>query len=331
MKGNRTAFVTGATGFLGSALVKRLLSLEWKVVALVRSTSNCSWLEDLSVDLVEGDVCDSDSLKHSINGCDVVFHCAALTGIGHASEQIEKVTLAGTRNVLSAAIEAAAKNFVFVSSAAVYGVRDSQAIYTESAPLANDSIDPYIKAKIEAERLCLAANADGKISTRIIRPGFIYGPGDREGGFVPEITGLLRRKVFRLVNKGEHMIPLVYIDDLIELIALAATADAAQGQIYNASSDGSPTWFQFSSEICKHYNYPLPKSVNIKLLYGFASFVEWLAKMGAIKSLPMSKASVSMMGLPLKFPSAKAENELGYASKATFEAHMKITLESTQV
>ncbi|HHK40801.1 MAG TPA: NAD-dependent epimerase/dehydratase family protein, partial [Planctomycetaceae bacterium] len=132
--GDKTAFVTGATGFLGLNLVEVLLEGGWHVTALHRPSSDCSRLQGLNVELVEGDILDRDSLKAAIPpGVDAVFHVAADTSMwSRAAARQERINVDGTRNVIAAAIERRAGRMIHTSTIAVYGFQDG--IITEESP-----------------------------------------------------------------------------------------------------------------------------------------------------------------------------------------------------
>jgi nucleoside-diphosphate-sugar epimerase len=312
------AFVTGATGFVGSALVARLAAMGWEVVALVRPGSAYSHLIERDIELIYGDLNASDSLAAPLAKCDVVFHCAALTGVGHAMQDFHQTIVSGTESLLKASIASGVSRFVFVSSVAAYELGESRTRCDEAQALLSSSIDPYGSAKVEAERICMAAHDRGEISSRIVRPVFVYGPGDRPGGFLPEVAALIQSGKFRLMDGGDHPISLVYISDLIDLLVLVAESDQAHGQIYNANSVDTPTWRQFVDRICNTCQLQRPKSVNSRLVFGLARLLEIMAKVGMIRSLPLSKAAVSLLSSSVEFPSNKAREQLGYWSKVGF-------------
>ncbi|WP_461482126.1 NAD-dependent epimerase/dehydratase family protein, partial [Porticoccus sp.] len=171
----KRAFVTGATGFVGGALVAQLVAAGWQVVALVRAHSDTARLPSPGVALVVGDICQPEGLADAMAGCSVVFHCAALTGVGHRIDDFYRVIAGGTDNLLGAARASGIKRFVLVSSVAVYEL-DGASRCDEQQPLLNSSIDPYGCAKIRAEAACLAAHRQGQFEVSIVRPVFIYGP-----------------------------------------------------------------------------------------------------------------------------------------------------------
>ncbi|WP_415176304.1 NAD-dependent epimerase/dehydratase family protein [Porticoccus sp.] len=314
----KRAFVTGATGFVGGALVRRLVSDGWELVVLVREQSQYAPLENLGATVVFGDLCQPESLTDVLKGCSVVFHCAALTGVEHRIDDFHQVIAGGTNNLLQAADSAGVQRFVYVSSILVYELTENATRYTESMPLLTSSVDPYGRAKIAAESACLEARQAGLFQVSILRPVFVYGPGDRPGGFLPTLLSMLRTGRFRLVDGGRSRIPMIYISDLVELLILAAEQPQADGQIYNACSAASPQWHELTTTLCEEMQLAMPGNVNGRLVGLLASAAEGLAKIGLLGKLPISKAAVKLLSHDVRFPTDKAEQQLGYQSRVAY-------------
>ncbi|MFN7987548.1 MAG: NAD-dependent epimerase/dehydratase family protein [Thermoanaerobaculia bacterium] len=174
----KTAFVTGATGFLGVNLVALLRAEGWRVVAIHRPASRLAELRDLGVELVPGAIDDPSSLERAMpEGVDAVFHVAGNTSVWSRNDAAQtRDNVEGTRNVAAAALARGARRMVHTSSVTVYGLGDFRA--TEETPPAEDCPVNYFRTKRLAEREVEAAAARG-LATAILRPGNIVGPGDR--------------------------------------------------------------------------------------------------------------------------------------------------------
>jgi len=321
----KRAFVTGATGFVGGALAERLVADGWQVIALVRAQSDTSKLQSLGVTSVTGDVCQPEGLAEAMNAATVVFHCAALTGVGHSIADFQRVIAGGTDNLLRAAKESGVTRFVFVSSVAVYELNNTS-MCEEHHPYLSSSIDPYGRAKIQAESACLAAHRSGKFEVSIVRPVFIYGPGDRRGGFLPELVGMIAKGKFRLINGGNNRIPMVYISDLTDMLVRCAERPEAAGQTYNACSRQSPTWRELAAVLRDELGLNMPGVVNARLVMPIAGMLEFLAKLKLLRTLPVSKAAVKLLSRDVAFPTDKAERELGFVSRVGFAEGVAHTL-----
>jgi dihydroflavonol-4-reductase len=174
----KTAFVTGATGFLGVNLAALLREAGWRVVAIHRPASRVEGLRDMGVELTPGSIDDPASLERAMpEGVDAVFHVAGNTSMWSrkAAEQTRD-NVEGTRNVAAAARTRGARRMVHTSSVAVYGLGDFRA--NEATPPAEDCWVNYFRTKRLAEREVEAAAAQG-LDTVVLRPGNIVGPRDR--------------------------------------------------------------------------------------------------------------------------------------------------------
>ncbi len=174
----KTAFLTGASGFLGSNLAALLTGSGWRVVAIHRPSSRRDELRALGVELVPGSVDDPESLSRAMpEGTDAVFHVAGNTSMWSRNNAVQtRDNVLGTRNVAAAALARGARRFVHTSSTAVYGLGDVRA--DEKTPLADDCWVNYMRTKRLAEREVEEAAARG-LSAVMLRPANIVGPGDR--------------------------------------------------------------------------------------------------------------------------------------------------------
>lgn len=176
----RTAFVTGATGFLGLHLVEQLKQRDWRVVALRRSGSDVRLLDRLGAEQAEGDVTDPDSLRRALpEGCDAVFHAAALTSVWKKQKaEQEAVNVGGTRNVIAAAAEKGVGRLVHTSTWNVFDW--SGGAITEDTPKGGDALwIGYNRTKLAAEEAVLEASASGRLDAVVLNPSHIIGRYDR--------------------------------------------------------------------------------------------------------------------------------------------------------
>jgi len=174
----KTAFVTGATGFLGVNLAALLREAGWRVVAIHRPASRLAELRNLGVELAPGAIDDPASLERAMpGGVDAVFHVGGNTSMWSKNNVAQtRDNVEGTRNVAAVARTRGARRMVHTSSVAVYGLGDFRA--DEKTPPAEDCWVNYFRTKRLAEREVEAAAAQG-LDTVILRPGNIVGPRDR--------------------------------------------------------------------------------------------------------------------------------------------------------
>lgn len=222
------ALVTGANGFVGSALVRRLCEHKDSVRCLARRGADLSLLEGLDVELVEGDVTSPPSLKRAVDGIDVAFHLAGIRRAA-AREEFFRVNAEGTRHLCEAMVAAGNRpRLVLVSSLAAVG--PTREFPDESAPLR--PVDWYGESKAEAERL--AAEYAERIPIAIARPSRILGPGDKENLV---FFKLALRGLRVSVSGGPRPMSTIDVDDVVDGLVLLAGHPEAPGEAFFFSRD----------------------------------------------------------------------------------------------
>ncbi len=201
-------FVTGGTGFIGGAVVRHLLNAGHGVRALVRPGSDTRQLEDLRIERVTGDLSDTDSLRRGADGCDWVFHVAALYSFwGHTWTDFSETNVEGTRHVLEAARDAGATRIVHTSSIAALGTNPDRTPATEDVPTSlEDKIGHYQRSKYLGEQVALEYARQG-LPVVIVNPSTPVGEGDHK----PTPTGriivdFLRGRLPGYVDTGLNIV-----------------------------------------------------------------------------------------------------------------------------
>ncbi len=221
------AFVTGATGFIGSRLAKKLRARGDQVVALVRSREKAKDLEQLGCELVEGDLSSKEAIRRGMEGCDAVFHSAAVYKVGIPKSEraaMKETNVGGTENVLDAAVDAGVQRILYVSTVGVFGNTNGNVVDEGYRRPGDDFLSTYDETKYRAHQTALDRIADGAPIV-IVQPGGVYGPGDHSelGNMIDQVrTGKLRMLMF-----PELGFNLVHVEDVAEGIVLAHD----QGQV----------------------------------------------------------------------------------------------------
>ncbi len=225
------ALVTGATGFVGSHLVERLLREGLEVACLVRRTSSLTWLEGLPVETRVAALEDPDALADAVGGADYVFHVAGLTRARTVAGYLA-VNAEGTRRLLDA-IERAGlrpRRFVYVSSLAAVGPNPGPEPLDETAE--PHPIGGYGSSKLAAERIVLQAAQ--RLPVTIVRPPAVYGPRDKN--FLPLFRTAQRLRLAPMIGGPAKELSFVHARDPATGMWLAARAEAAEGRTYFVAS-----------------------------------------------------------------------------------------------
>jgi nucleoside-diphosphate-sugar epimerase len=188
------AFVSGASGFVGSNLVRELHSQGWQVHALVRATSSLEEIKGIPVILHPGDITDPASLHVAVpRGLDAVFHVAASTNFwSRKNADQNRANIDGTRNMIRAALVAKARRFVHTSSFAAWGFRNTELTELSDRTDTTDWIN-YVRSKFLAEEAVLEAVRNQGLDAVVLNPAHILGPGDQHNW----------SRMFRMVEKGK--------------------------------------------------------------------------------------------------------------------------------
>jgi nucleoside-diphosphate-sugar epimerase len=228
----RTVAVTGAGGFIGNAVSRRLVE-EGAIVRGIEARADAAdAVEAAGAEAVVADVTDRGSVDRALAGCELVVHTAAIVSDAGTMEDHVRVNVGGTRTVLDAARAAGAERCLHVSSVVVYGY-DDPSEQDESAHLRNVGV-PYIDTKSASDRL---ARARGAV---VVRPGDVYGPGSVPWSLRP----LEMAKAGQLaVVDGEALMLPVYVDDLVEGVVVALRG-GEPGQAYTAWNDAERVTFE---------------------------------------------------------------------------------------
>jgi nucleoside-diphosphate-sugar epimerase len=314
--------ITGATGLLGSHIAEKLTAQGQKVRALVRPSSDTTFLTSCGVELAVGDVTDPQSLVQAMQGVETVYHAAAQVGDWGKWENFQRVTIDGTANMLDAAERAGIKRFLHVSSISAYGHPDGKGlVLDESAPLGQNlhKWSYYSRAKVEAEKLVWKAHEQGKVAATVVKPSWLYGERDRAS--MPRLIRAIRAGKAKLLGDGSNRLNLTYAGNEAEGCILAATKDIALGESYNLSCDGEITQAQYLNKIAECIGVkPVTKKVPYKIAYRAAFLMELFGHMLGKKKPPLvTRYSVWLIGRQCFFSPAKAREQLGWQPTVSYD------------
>ena len=319
--------VTGATGFVGNHAARRLLSQGYSVRCLVRKTSRLNGLKALDAELCCGDVNDKDSLRRALRGVDAVLHLASLVGETGRRQDFFRVNVEGTRNLLEVCGDVPLKKLIHMSSLSVItGDKDHHGT-PEDAPYLRTG-EPYADTKIESERLVLQYRERYPLPAVILRPGFIYGPGDRL--FLPAVIKNLREGKVILIDGGKKILNLTHIDNLLDAVELALSKQEADGETFNITDGEKISKREFFFTVADLINLPRPaRSIPFFVARAVCSAAATLYQILGIQKTPrLSRIKLRFAGQNQLFSIEKAEKVLGYVPRIRFQAGIREAVES---
>jgi dihydroflavonol-4-reductase len=303
--------VTGASGFIGSAVVRHLLNRGREVRCYLEPGAKTANLDGLEVELITGDVNDRAAVTEALKGCDTLYHLAAIYAIWLPDPSlIYRVNVEGTKTVLWAAFKANLDRVVYTSSIAAIGRRDDDQPATEEdrfGPRDWDEGDHYVRSKWLSEEDALRFAREG-LPLVVVNPGFPFGERDSAptptGGF---IVGALKRRVPGIVDAG---FSVVDVDDVAEGHVLAAEKGRVGERYLLANHNVS--YREFYDVVCDVAAVPKPR---IRFPTWSAAPMAWAVEKYATKvkhRRPLATyRSARYASRTHFFDNAKARRELG--------------------
>lgn len=232
-----TVLVTGASGFIGSHLVEALLARGDRVRCLVRKTSQVDHLENLGVELIDGDVTDFDAVCRAVEGVDLVFHLVGMINALQYDDQMRVNGLGPAIVARACAQQRQSPVLILASSIAASGPARKQSLRTEAdrpAPISN-----YGRSK-RAGELAVAQWAD-RVPTTVVRPGIVFGERDRLS--LPMFTSINRFGIHVIAGFDSPRLSLIYVGDLVETLLRAAESGQRIASVANGNGSASRGYY----------------------------------------------------------------------------------------
>ena len=322
----QTVLVTGATGFVGGAVAQRLRSESCIVRTLVRRSADTTALSAAGCELWYGDITDPASVREAMEGVDAAVHCAAFASDWGPREKFVQVNTEGSRHIFDAALQSGVKRVVHISTTDVFGIYKDGCVIDDSFPRQKTGF-PYSDTKAEAERIALAYAQERGLPVAVIRPAFVYGPGDRT--FFPEVVDAMRTRQMIFFGSQHNTIPLCYIDNLVDAIVLALTRDEAVGQGYIVCDGAVVTWRELTDLLADRLNLPKVKfTIPLPLAQAVAVAAETAAKMAKSTKRPaLTRYELAFAGRDLHYSNSKIRLELGFSPRVLPEEGLARTIE----
>jgi predicted dehydrogenase/nucleoside-diphosphate-sugar epimerase len=323
--------VTGATGFIGRYLVRRLLAKQpgdgGPLIRLFVRRPPKEWMNDSRVEVVLGDLGDPEAVARAVFGVETIYHVGAAMSGGQAD--FERGTIVGTQNIIEASLSSGVKEMIYISSLSVLHASLSQPgkKIKEDWPLEPhpERRGHYTYAKLAAERMIVRAVKEKGLRAVILRPGQVFGPG------APVLTPAVARRAkdrFIVLGNGQFVLPLVYVEDVIDAILQAAALPKKEGSIFQLVDSAQITQNQFLDLYMTRCGIS-GKVVHVPLLfvYGMAFGVQILCKL-LRRPPPLSIYRVASALAPMTFDCGAAREGLSWQPRVGVAAGLEETFQS---
>lgn len=310
----KTALVTGACGFVGSAIAHSLVGLGWQV-HLLDLPGNPNW-DALSRSprcvRFEGDIRDKDLVALAARGCTHIFHTAALLNSIAPRDVFFDINVNGTRNVCEVALENKVERLVHVSTSDVFGIPEDGEIINERTPYRAWN-EPYADSKIAASDMVKHFIREHQLRATIVYPGWVYGAGDRQ--FFPTIMQMVRdRWVFTWHRHRPYEVDLIHIDDLLRAILKMLDTPLSEGEDYlilDRATKMTPESFYRQVADVMGARISVIK-VPYVLMLAIAWVSQWLTRKGITQKQLLSTTDVKAFGNDFHFSTDKARKHLNW-------------------
>ncbi|MCI9558917.1 NAD-dependent epimerase/dehydratase family protein [Candidatus Ventrimonas sp. KK005] len=316
-KNKKTVLVTGATGFLGEYLVRRLVG-KYRVLGLGRNVEKGKKLEELGAIFCQGDFTDRESCQDYFKGVQYVIHGGARSSVWGKWEDFYKDNVMGTDLVAKLCFEQGVRRLVYVSSPSIYTAREDRYNIDENEyelceNRKSDQVDLnyYIKSKKMAERIIRQWNERG-LETVILRPRGLIGIGDTS--LVPRLLRANRGVGIPLFRDGRNLVDLTCVENAALACCLAMSAKEASGEIFNITN-GEP--FEFR-ELLEGFlkaagERPHYRKMPFGLLFWTAAGLEWIYRKFKLPGEPfLTRYAVCTLGFAQTLNINRARDVLGY-------------------
>jgi predicted dehydrogenase/nucleoside-diphosphate-sugar epimerase len=324
-EGRAKVLVTGATGLIGRHLVQRLLQTGIRLRILVRRQPPAEFMNDGNIEVFLGDLGDPTAVDRAVAGTEIVYHVGA-TMKGGADDH-ERGTVCGTQNIVESVLRHHVYRLVYISSLSCLHAAASgrDAIVTEDWPVEPSPTKrgAYTQAKTEAEKIVRDAVRHRHLRAVLLRPGRVFGPGMTL--LTPEVARRMGN-FFVILGDGTREPPLVYVEDVVNAIVLAAENSKFDGSVFHIVDQTHVT----QNQLVRDYIFKNAKNAKVihlpvAILYSLAFALEVLSRV-LKRSVPLSIYRVKSALARMQFDCSRAEKEIGWQPRVGTASGLQETM-----
>lgn len=311
--------VTGATGFLGSHLVKRLQTMDLEVYGTGRNAKAGAELIQSGVKFIPMELGDPYDFKALPPKIDWIVHSAALSSPWGRPEVFYRSNVLATEQMLNYARRAVCQRFVHISSPSIYVDRRDRLNVSEDEPLPDLSLNHYISTKKQAEQKVDAASAKG-LSTITLRPQGIVGQGDR--AIFPRIMKIAQKGMIPRIGQGETRTDLTHVENVVDAIVAALQAPSQlSGRKYNITNGDPVEIYSVIESLMKNLGVSFKwKPLSLRKAYNIGAMLEWTSRnlLGYREPL-LTRYTACALGASRTLNISRAQSELKYQPRVSIE------------
>ncbi|NIP38738.1 MAG: NAD-dependent epimerase/dehydratase family protein [Candidatus Dadabacteria bacterium] len=317
--------ITGATGFIGGKLLKKLSEENHNIKCLVRKTSSLDNLKNLGAEKIYGDLGDFSSFESLVKGSDTIFHLAAFVSDFGRKDDFFKYNYEATRHLLDQSVRQGVKKFIYLSTSSVLWRSDFWDVHRilnidESYPYPDSYNDFYNESKSLAEKLVISYNGKDGLQTTVIRPSGVWGAGDTV--ILPRIIKAAEKGFLIPAGDGKGLVSPCHIDNLVDGTVLASITDKSSGKIYFINDGNSINHIEFITMLLNASGIDWSPKLFIpyKLGYSIASLLELSHRIAGMKKPPViTRFAVAAIAGSRTYSIEKAKKDLSYSPKVGLE------------
>ena len=324
-EGRAKVLVTGATGLIGRNLVRRLVQDGVCLRIFVRRQPPAEFMNDPNIEIFLGDLGDPSAVDRAVAGTEIVYHLGAtMKGSAH---DYERGTVSGTQNIVDSVLRHNVQRLVYISSLSCLhaALSGRGATVTEDWPIEPSPTKrgSYTQAKTAAEKIVLNAVQDRNLRAVVLRPGRVFGPG------MTLLTPEVARRIgsfFVILGDGTQELPLVYVEDVVNAIILAAEKSEFDGRVFHIVDRTHVT----QNQLVRDYQLESKEKARVihlpvAILYCLAVGLEVLSKV-LKRSAPLSVYRVKSAMARMQFDCSRAETEIGWLPRVGIASGLQETI-----
>jgi len=313
------ALVTGATGFVGGALARRLRANGAEVTGIGRNTEVGTKLEAQGIRFVRADIADAEAIREVCRDQDIVFHSAALASPWGRPADFYASNVTGTENVIRGCMDQQVGRLVYVSTPSIYFEHKDRLNVKEDDPLPARPVTEYARTKLQAEQAIDRAHHDG-LPVITIRPRAIFGPGDTT--ILPRLIDRLQSGRLPVIGDARNESDMTYIDNVVDALLLCAESpDSTLGKKYNITNGQPVRMWEMIKKLTAELGIPYPKrQVPYWVVDGIAGGMEIAYSLiPGQPEPPLTRYSVAVICRSTTLDISAARRDLGYEPRVSIE------------